>query len=373
MTNYIRHLNAFFSLVRSDKRLTSSHVSLYMALFHYWNFNRFNNPFPVYRQNLMQLSKIGSKTTYHKCIRELHGAQYIVYHPSPTRFQPVKISIIRLGGETNEGRFKQLDLFNGEAGRLRSGSSTVDGLDSVPPRAFMDTGTVPDAVHSLKQTGKTKNSVQHTPTIIFQKNRVLNSQMAALSREAKSVHVPSLGEVTDFFHKHNLGAEEAQRFFYYNQGKSWMLTDKLPVTDWKAIAKKWMLNPRSEWQPATKEEQVAQAVQNIYERFLQGVKVNKMILPEYADLLQIEITDTIKQEAYQRRINQLSGSNEASETRLWNAYMNEKWNDECVVNDQPNITALAKKLAVLKLFYTSKAKGVTQLIPPPGKNNNNEH
>src|SRR5688500_1091583 len=54
--NYIRHLNTFFSHVKTDTRLTSSHVSLYMALFQYWNFNRFQNPFSIYRENIMQLS-----------------------------------------------------------------------------------------------------------------------------------------------------------------------------------------------------------------------------------------------------------------------------------------------------------------------------
>lgn len=371
MTNYIRHLNAFFSLVRSDKRLTSSHVSLYMALFQYWNFNRFQNPFPIYRHNLMGLSKIGSKATYHKCIRELHSAQYIVYHPAATKFQPVKISIVRMGEEEELSRFKQLDLFNKEVEKPGTNMRTASVPDLHPPSIGKDTGTVPDLGHSLKQTGKTKNGVQHTPTTNFQKNWRLNSQTIGLAGGANSVRTPLMSEVVEFFNQHNQGPNEAQRFFYYNQGKSWMLTDKLPVTDWKAIAKKWMLNPRKPDEQASAmpyEESLSQAIQYLYERYLEGAKINRMLAPEYADHLLLEITDAVKQEAFGRRLNQLSGSNEASEIQLWTAYMNEKWDDGCVLKDQTNLTALAKKLSVLKYFQKAKSKGVQKIISDKAQN-----
>ena len=109
--NYIKHLNAFFSIVKQDNRLTASHVSLYLALFQYWNFNRFQNPFPVYRENIMQLSKIGSKNTYHKCIRELHECKYIYCHPDTQKYQPVKISMVPLDKLVAQDR-NQLDLFS---------------------------------------------------------------------------------------------------------------------------------------------------------------------------------------------------------------------------------------------------------------------
>src|SRR6266704_1135254 len=104
--NYIRHLNTFFSRVKADSQLSCNHISLYMALFQYWNYNRFEGAFPVYRANLMQLSKIGSKNTYHKCIKELHHAGYIRYHPAINKYLPVKVSM---------RRFDQLDDGKGDA------------------------------------------------------------------------------------------------------------------------------------------------------------------------------------------------------------------------------------------------------------------
>lgn len=80
--NYIRHLNGFFDLLAEDNRMSAYHVSLYMALFKQWNLNRFRNPFPVLREELMQMARIGSKTTYARCMKELHGWGYISYSPS---------------------------------------------------------------------------------------------------------------------------------------------------------------------------------------------------------------------------------------------------------------------------------------------------
>jgi hypothetical protein len=142
--NYIRHLNAFFSFVRSDNRLTSSHVSLYFALFQYWNFNRFNNPFPVYRENLMQISKIGSKNTYHKCMKHLHRTEYIIYHPQVSKFQPVKISMKRLDGQEQKPSPKQLDLFNQKPTVPCPNPDTDSVPDLTATSTDFDTGTVPD-------------------------------------------------------------------------------------------------------------------------------------------------------------------------------------------------------------------------------------
>ena len=84
--NYIRHLSNFFQRVAYDSRLNPTHVSLYMAIFQYWNANHFRNPISVCRQDLMRISKIASKATYHKCIKDLHNFQYFDYQPSYNPF-----------------------------------------------------------------------------------------------------------------------------------------------------------------------------------------------------------------------------------------------------------------------------------------------
>ena len=60
--NYIKHLNAAFQKFIEDSRLNPTHVSLYVALFQFWNISRFADCFYINRQEVMQLSKIGSKS-----------------------------------------------------------------------------------------------------------------------------------------------------------------------------------------------------------------------------------------------------------------------------------------------------------------------
>ena len=80
--NYILHLNAFFEKIPKDKRLRPVHVSLYMALFHFWNNARFTNDFFICRAEVMKQARVGSKGTYHRCINELNEWKCIRYNPS---------------------------------------------------------------------------------------------------------------------------------------------------------------------------------------------------------------------------------------------------------------------------------------------------
>ena len=85
--NYIKHLTGFFEKVAIDKTLNPTHVSLYVALFQFWNCNRFKNPISISRDEVMRISKISSKATYHKCLRNLHTLGYINYEPSYNPFK----------------------------------------------------------------------------------------------------------------------------------------------------------------------------------------------------------------------------------------------------------------------------------------------
>ncbi len=91
--NYIAHLNTWFSKSFEDRRLHSSHIALYTALFQFWNLNRFQNPFIIIREDTMKAAKIGSKTTYIKCLKQLHEWNYIKYKPS---YNPHRGSLVHL-------------------------------------------------------------------------------------------------------------------------------------------------------------------------------------------------------------------------------------------------------------------------------------
>lgn len=287
--NYILHLSAFFSYVKADNRLTCAHVSLYMALFQYWNYNRFRNPFPVYRDNIMQLSKIGSKDSYYRCIKDLHQAGYIFYNPSVSKFHPVKISIVRLDKTEEKNEATQLDIFNASLNsNLRNPdvsnsdirnqkptpkirdycpeigthdcpeNRTVCVLNSVPMCPEIGTGTVLKSGHLIKQN-IINNVCKHTQ--VFEKNKKVAQAINGFVSVPKSTSKkseyktgpdisrmpapPTIEEVESFFVEKSYPITEAQKFFYYNNGKAWMLNDNVAISDWHSLAHKWMLNEKS--------------------------------------------------------------------------------------------------------------------------------
>ena len=85
--NYIYHLTGFFWNVSRDYRLNPTHISLYMALFQQWNLHRFRNPISITREEVMATSRIHSRVTYHKCLRELHAWGYLHYMPSYNHYR----------------------------------------------------------------------------------------------------------------------------------------------------------------------------------------------------------------------------------------------------------------------------------------------
>jgi hypothetical protein len=78
----VKELTNFFAAIREDNRIGTSHVSLYMALFQYYNLNGFQNPVSIKRAAVMESAKISGLATYHKCLKDLVQYGYIEYNPS---------------------------------------------------------------------------------------------------------------------------------------------------------------------------------------------------------------------------------------------------------------------------------------------------
>jgi len=83
----------FFEHVIKDNRLYPSHISIYVALFLCWSINKYQNPFRISRREVMKLGKIKSLGTYHRCIKELHLAGFVIYLPS---YDPYKGSLVEI-------------------------------------------------------------------------------------------------------------------------------------------------------------------------------------------------------------------------------------------------------------------------------------
>ncbi|WP_380869151.1 hypothetical protein [Sphingobacterium corticis] len=76
--------NGYFQRIAVDSRLTCMHIGLLMALYYYGESIKikFDENFRASRRKLMSFSRIRSRATYHKCIKELVCYKYISYEPS---------------------------------------------------------------------------------------------------------------------------------------------------------------------------------------------------------------------------------------------------------------------------------------------------
>jgi|GEM_PF-116129 len=377
--NYIRHLNAFFAVIRHDNRLTTSHISLYMALFQYWNFNRFQNPFTVYRDDIMKLSKIGSKNTYHKCMKELHQARYIFHHPSATKYQPVKISMTMLDKAAQKNP-EQLELFAGNAAaagqntetfispKKKTDADTGIGTQPVSIMTRISLNNEPETIsnpgHIIKHTNNKQERSTPAHQIFARNGKIQEAINMPPFREPAPGQAnelngrPKLIEIERFFREKKYPVSEARKFYNHYKAIGWKIQGKIPIEDWKALAEKWMVNT-SKWNgsgapmPPGAAEEIS--VQFLYDRFCEGKNVLQYITAEHFDELKLELTEEIMQKAWKERINQVAGTNRHSLNELWDAYLKGDSTNDLIQKDTHNLTKLAKKCAVLQ-FLNSQRK-----------------
>lgn len=89
----LQQLTLYISKVIADDRLKPIHIALSLALCDVWIVEQFQQPYRVSRRVLMQASRIRSKATYHRVIKELQSFGHLKYNPS---YHPAKASRVRL-------------------------------------------------------------------------------------------------------------------------------------------------------------------------------------------------------------------------------------------------------------------------------------
>lgn len=91
----IDQLRKFHEVIVSDPRMGLSHVSIYLTLILKWNGDA-RTPFEIRRVDVMEDSKILSRETYNRCMKDLRQFGYIQYIPSTSPFNPSLIYIKKL-------------------------------------------------------------------------------------------------------------------------------------------------------------------------------------------------------------------------------------------------------------------------------------
>jgi hypothetical protein len=171
----------------------------------------------------MKVSKICSKATYHKCIRELNDYGYLSYHPS---YNPFKGSLVY--------------LFN-----FRTGSEQVANGKHTKNETSTEQALVPYINNTNNNKQQTKSN-ESTRTPKANKNIVKNFEVqkkkVAQKKKASLMTIPQLTEVKEYFVSQKFPLLEADKFFNHFTSNGWLVSGKTPMRNWQAASNKWMLN-----------------------------------------------------------------------------------------------------------------------------------
>ncbi|RTY87420.1 transcriptional regulator [Flavobacterium ranwuense] len=259
--NYIKHLTGFFNKINYEPNLNPTHISLYLALFQCWNVNRFKNPTGISREEIMKASKINSKATYHKCMKELELLGFMVYNPT---FNPHACSnIIMTNFSEKEKTISKIPH------STHSKNEPVHNLTESKNEHVIEQVNEQLYIYNKKQTVKNnlnntkidieKNlinqPVQNLNPIIIPKEIEIKTKTGqqkekSCAKKEKVVEldlffettVPSLEMILEYFSFKESSQIEANKFFNYYSSIGWLIGGKTKMKDWKAAARNWMLN-----------------------------------------------------------------------------------------------------------------------------------
>ena len=246
--NYIKHLTGFFEKVATDKTLNPTHVSLYMSLFQFWNCSRFKNPISISRDEVMRISKISSKATYHKCLKNLHSLGYINYEPSYNPFKGSHVYLFNFSDDlkpipksdkkistNSEPVFELVNELVVNKHCTSSGTGTEQALVS-----YINNTNIPNISNDLKIANLDEQAKKNENDDWLLKNATAEKEKKL--REKKKDLTPTIENVKAYFLNHNFPEIEAIKFFNYFSSNGWLVGGKTPMVDWQASAQNWILN-----------------------------------------------------------------------------------------------------------------------------------
>ncbi len=255
--NYIKHLTGFFEKVAIDKTLNPTHVSLYVALFQFWNCNRFKNPISISRDEVMRISKISSKATYHKCLKNLHSLGYINYEPSYNPFKGSHVYLFNFSDDLkpipknekttipkNEPVFELVNEQVVNKPCTSSGTGSEQALVS-----YINNTNIPNILNDLKIANLDEQAKKIENDDGFLKSETVEQKEKSSAKKEKELFVtssavekPTIENVKTYFLGQNFPEIEAIKFFNYFSSNGWLVGGKTPMVDWQAAAQNWILN-----------------------------------------------------------------------------------------------------------------------------------
>lgn len=236
--NYIKHLTGFFERVTQDKNLNPTHISLYIALFQFWNCNRFKNPISISRDEVMRISKISSKATYHKCLKNLHTLGYIKYEPSYNPFRGSQVIMFNFAENLKPAAklsSKNEPFVEPITEQVLNKQETSLEQVLVP---YINSTNILNSSNDLNLGKLEQNS--ENGFVNSSDDIETNWKEKKLRQKKKEFIIPDIKEVNNYFLQQQFPEPEAQKFYNYYESNGWLIGGKTTMVDWQAAAQSWM-------------------------------------------------------------------------------------------------------------------------------------
>jgi hypothetical protein len=229
----------------------------------------------------MRISKISSKSTYHKCLKKLHHLGYICYEPSYNPFKGSHVFLFNFSDDlkptpkSEKETTPKIEHDNGQVNgqvvdKLWTSIGTSSGQALVPSINYINNTNNTNILKlennsELEENFKNENSIlekdetqKEMPEAFAasdenqkenwrqKKLREIKKEFDATpsmsSRAQSRDENPTFDQVKIYFLENNFPELEAYKFYNYFASIGWLVGGKIPMVDWQAAAQNWILN-----------------------------------------------------------------------------------------------------------------------------------
>jgi hypothetical protein len=206
----------------------------------------------------MRISKISSKATYHKCLKNLHSLGYINYEPSYNPFKGSHVILFNFSDDLkpipkNDRKPKNEPLIElvSEQALNKSCTSSETGTEQalVPSINYINNTNILNEKNVSNLDKQAKNFHENDFDIStigvlsdIESEKQNTFQEKKLRKKKKGFIEPNTLEIKTYFQENNFPEIESQKFFNYFSSIGWLVSGKIPMVDWRAAAQNWMLN-----------------------------------------------------------------------------------------------------------------------------------
>lgn len=239
----------------------------------------------------MRISKICSKATYHKCMRELHEKGYVIYEPSYNPFRGSLVRMVNLSSELKPLRKKEVTQLKTKQVNEQAVNKHKTSSDTSTEQALVSSINIINNTNSInnlnieeqaknKKNNQFKNESSHQELGEETKIKKFHPELDERKlREKKVIDnanaiPPELSNVIAFFKEKNTTQIDAEKFYNHFQSNGWLVGGKSKMKDWKAAARNWILN--SEKFNKTRHPEQASTERS---RSIEGPKPNHLHVP----------------------------------------------------------------------------------------------